>query len=169
MTEQRFESNDEQTDGKAATHPRPVGRPFIKGKSGNPAGRPPGRRATGAPGDRLPGSDQPTRAMILAEAYRLVTVMDGDEAIELPANQAVLRSLTEAALKGNQAALRRWTQIVQEAEHAQMRDQLAVYNLMERRPYGREGDASYTDEILCDSRSGHVVIRDVSAEDEAEE
>ncbi len=147
---------------------RGAGRPFSKGKSGNPAGRPPGRRM-GGPGDRLIGSDQPTREMILAEAYRPVTIGEGAEAIELPANQAVLRALTEAALKGNQAALRRWTQIVQDAEHAQMRDQLAVYNLMERKPHGREDPASYDDDILVDSRSGRVVIRDVSDHGEAEE
>jgi hypothetical protein len=142
------------------------GRPFSKGKSGNPAGRPPGRRATGAPGDRLPGSDQPTRAMILAEAYRPVTVGEGAEAIELPANQAVLRALTEAALKGNQAALRRWTQIVQEAEQAQLRDQLALYNLLER---GCDDDASYDDDILVDSRWGRVVVPHVGDEDETKE
>jgi hypothetical protein len=141
---------------------RGAGRPFGKGFSGNPAGRPPGRRATGAPGDRLPGSDRPTRAMILAEAYRLVTVTEGDSTIELPANQAVLRSLTKAALDGNQAALRRWTAIVEEAEDAQMRDQLAIYNLMERAPYGREREASYSDEILVDSRSGRAIIRDIA-------
>ena len=107
--------------------------------------------------------------MILAEAYRPVIVGEGADAVELPANQAVLRALTEAALKGNQAALRRWTQIVQEAEHAQMRDQLAVYNLMERKPHGREDPASYDDEVLVDSRSGRVVIRQGGVEGEADE
>lgn len=145
---------------------RGPGRPFGKGTSGNPAGRPPGRRATGAPGDRLPGSDQPTRAAILKEAYRLVTVTEGDAAIQLSANEAVFRSLTAAALNGNQMAQRPWTELVQRAEKAQMRDQLAVYNLMERAPYGREGSASYTDDILIDSRSGRVVIRSGDAEDE---
>ena len=145
---------------------RGPGRPFGKGISGNPAGRPPGRRATGAPGDRLPGSDQPTRAAILKEAYRLVSVAEGDASIELPANEAVFRSLTAAALNGNQMAQRRWTELVQQAEEAQMRDQLAVYNLMERAPYGREGSASYSDEILIDSRSGRVVIRSGGAEED---
>lgn len=148
----------ESTEGR-----RGPGRPFAKGASGNPAGRP--RRATGAPGDRLPGSDQPTRAAILAEAYRRVTVTDGEDLVDLPANVAVLRALTEAALKGNQTAQRRWTAIVQEAENAQMRDQLALYNLMERAPYGREGEASYDDDILVDSRSGRVVIRDFADHD----
>jgi hypothetical protein len=46
-----------------------------------------------------------------------------------------------------------------------MRDQLAMYNLMERAPYGREGEASYADDILVDSRSGRVVIRNVSGDE----
>ncbi len=107
--------------------------------------------------------------MILAEAYRTVTIGEGAGAIELPANQAVLRALTEAALNGNQAALRRWTQIVQEAEHAQMRDQLALYNLLERPFNGRDDEASYDDDILVDSRWGRVVARGGPGEDEAEE
>lgn len=101
--------------------------------------------------------------MILEEAYRRVTMSDG--ATELPAHRAVFRSLTEAAMKGNQAALRRWTQMVQQAENDQMRDQLALYNLMERAPYGREPEASYEDDILVDSRSGRVVIRGASGEE----
>lgn len=44
-----------------------------------------------------------------------------------------------------------------------MRDQLAIYNLMERAPYGREKQAKYSDEILVDSRSGRVIIRDIAA------
>lgn len=159
MKSHQFESSADRTDdGDAPQVSRLRGR-FRKGSSGNPAGRPPGRRATGAPGDRLPGSDQPTRAMILEEAYRRVTMNDGDAVIELPAHRAIFRSLTEAAMKGNQAALRRWTDLVRQAENDQMRDQLALYNLMERAPYGREPKASYEDDILVDSRSGRVVIR----------
>ena len=61
----------------------PEGRRFTKGVSGNPNGRP--RRVTGAKGDRLPGADEPTRRVILAEAYRMVTVKDGDTEVRMPA------------------------------------------------------------------------------------
>ena len=133
---------------------RGTGQPFARGVSGNPAGRPRKRMATGAPGDRLPGSDQPTRALILEEAYRLVTVRDGDVETMMTASRAMLRSLTEAALKGDTNAKRRWTAMVREAELEQKRDQIALYNLMERPMYPREGGASYEDEILVDRSTG---------------
>jgi hypothetical protein len=56
----------------------PIAYSFKPGQSGNPAGRP-RRGATGAPGDRLPGAHEPTKAMILEEAYRLVTMRIGEE------------------------------------------------------------------------------------------
>jgi hypothetical protein len=138
---------------------RGTGQPFASGVSGNPAGRPRKRMATGAPGDRLPGSDQPTRALILEEAYRLVTVRDGDVETMMTASRAMLRSLTEAALKGDTNAKRRWTAMVREAELEQKRDQIALYNLMERPMYPREGGASYEDEILVDRSTGTSMVR----------
>jgi hypothetical protein len=116
--------------------------------------------ATGAPGDRLPGADRPTRSVILDEAYRLVSVQEGDEVFMIPAHRAVFRALTAKALKGSEIAQRRWTEMVQRAELEQMHDQLAIYNLMERPPLGRE-KGTYEDDILIDSRSGTVVIRAV--------
>ncbi|GAA0338316.1 hypothetical protein GCM10009087_55980 [Sphingomonas oligophenolica] len=166
MTEREVESRvmpGEDADKERAARVR--GRPFIKGTSGNPAGRPRGRFATGAPGDRLPGADRPTRAAILAEAYRLVTVEEGAEAVTLPANRAVFRALTNRALNGSQIAQRRWTEIVQKAELEQMQDQLAIYNVMERPPFGHE-DEAYEDDILVDRRSGTVVIRSVGGVEE---
>ena len=91
----------------------PVDHRFRKGVSGNPAGRP---RATGAPGDRLPGATEPGRQMILAEAYRRVTVEEDWEALDLSTHEAVLRAMATAARQGNQTAQHRWTQLVKAAE-----------------------------------------------------
>ncbi len=176
MTEHRVESNGNRADGgdsasrveKAGYGNPPAAHRFRKGQSGNPAGRP--ARATGAPGDRLPGAHEPTRAMILEEAYRQVTVRDGDEEITLSAHRAVFRSMAAAAMSGNQTAQHRWTKLVQAAEAQQKREQIALYNALERD--GREHDwddekgemtvcASYDDDIIVDSRSGTVVVRDV--------
>jgi hypothetical protein len=136
--------------------------------SGNPAGRPPGRRATGARGDRLPGADQPTRAMILEEAYRMVRVEDADGEIEMPANQAIFRALTAAALQGNQLAQRRWTAIVRSAEQEQKDAQIALFNTLERGGVNERYCAerrgfvplwTSDDDILIDGVSGVAVVR----------
>ena len=182
MTEHQVESNREELGADAAASPategaRGYGQPpaehrFRRGQSGNPAGRPP-RRGTGAPGDRLPGADEPTRAMILEEAYRPVTVTVGDEEITLSTHRAVFRAMAAAAMSGNQTAQHRWTQLVQTAEAQQKRTQIALYNALEREERERDWDAaeddenweavgpSYGDDIVVDSRSGIVVIRDV--------
>jgi Family of unknown function (DUF5681) len=72
----------------------PVHTRFRRGVSGNPGGRPRGR-GTGR-----------ANALILKEAYRLVTVRDGENVLTLPAIQAVLRSLVARAAKGSGPAQR---------------------------------------------------------------
>jgi len=152
----------------------PVECQFRKGQSGNPAGRP---RRSGAPGDRLRGADEPTRNVILDEAYRTVEVREGDTVMTLPMNQAVFRAIGMAALNGNQRAQERWAAMVQAAEHEQKRAQLAIYNVIEREEkeraakrrerLGTEEDYDpYAEDILVDQRSGSVVIRDTAEEDE---
>ena len=172
MTKYNIESNNDDLSNRAAGYGAPpAAHRFRKGQSGNPAGRP--RRATGAPGDRLPGADEPTRAMILEEAYRPVTVCEGEEEIVVSTHRAVFRAMAEAAMKGNQTAQHRWTQLVQAAEARQKRDQIALYNVLEREHRDREWSdtegrmtvcVSYADDVIVDSRSGTVVVRDVSGE-----
>ena len=74
--------------GKPPLHTR-----FQKGKSGNPSGRP--RRA----------ATERAKALALKEAYRAVTLTQGDSVESLPAIQAVLRSQFALAVKGNAQAL----------------------------------------------------------------
>jgi hypothetical protein len=145
----------------------PVDHRFRKGQSGNPAGRP---RATGAPGDRLRGSTEPGREMILAEAYRRVMVEEDGAEIELSTHEAVLRAMATAARQGNQTAQYRWIQLVKAAEAEQKRAQIALYNVLERENLKREWSdsegrmvvsSSYRDDIVVDSHSGTVVVREV--------
>ncbi|MGH6617902.1 DUF5681 domain-containing protein [Sphingomonas sp.] len=148
---------------------------FVKGQSGNPAGRPRIRGATGRPGDRLPGADEPTRKIILEEAYRTVRVKDGDTEIEMPAHRAVFRALTEAAMKGNRAAQRQWTAIVQAAEAAQKQQQVALFETLERDGVSARYSSvrsdyvevgSFDDEILAGLTGGVSIVRPVADGDE---
>ncbi|MGH6615192.1 DUF5681 domain-containing protein [Sphingomonas sp.] len=185
MTEGMIESAADRMRDDTATpatgaNPRtrtpPIGQRFTKGMSGNPAGRPPGRGATGGRGDRLPGADQPTRAMILEEAYRMVQVEEPDgSSIELPAHRAVFRALTRAAMNGNPIAQRRWTAIVQAAEREQKETQIALFNMLERGGVNERYSAEQRgfvplwtsdDDVMVDGVSGVAVVRAVTGEDE---
>jgi hypothetical protein len=111
--------------------------------------------------------------MILEEAYRPVTVTVGDEEITLSTHRAVFRAMAAAAMSGNQTAQHRWTTLVQAAEAQQKRTQIALYNVLEREERESDWDhaekaedwegvgPSYRDDIIVDSRSGIVVVRDV--------
>jgi hypothetical protein len=133
---------------------------FRKGQSGNPAGRPRRQRATGGPGDRLPGADEPTRAMILTEAYRMMRVEEDGRTIELPAHQAVMRAMIRNAVAGSRIAQWRFTQIVQEAERQTKQEQVTLYNAFEWQGMLREPKPTRESEIIVDPRSSlSVVVR----------
>jgi len=167
-------SGPERAPDAAGRGKPPVGRRFSKGKSGNPAGRPPKvRGGSGMSGDRLIGSDRPTRLMILEEAYRTITVRDGDTEVEIPANRAVFRAMMERALKGSRIAQRKWIEMVEEAELQQRNDQLALYNMLElpkRKTVYRPGDGrnvlvlKWSDDIVGDPTMGRTVVRRVEEE-----
>ncbi|MFA5963432.1 MAG: DUF5681 domain-containing protein [Sphingomonas sp.] len=146
-----------------------TGRPWRKGQSGNPAGRPPRPKASGAPGDRLLGADEPTRDVILAEAYRFVMVEEDGKKRAMPLTQAVMRAMGQAALSGNRLAQHRWTRIVREAEREQRKAQTLIYNALERAHYRRNPAASYADDIIFDTTNGDTLIRDLRAPDVPDE
>jgi hypothetical protein len=75
--------------GKPPVHTR-----FKKGMSGNPRG---GSRKVQL---------RRARGLAIKEAYRLVTVREGDKVMRLPAIQAVMRSQVALAAKGNGPAQR---------------------------------------------------------------
>ena len=159
------------TDGAAAeAAPRGPGGRFRKGASGNPNGRPTWPRRSGRRGDRLIGADEPTRTLILAEAYRTVRLnRDGsiakddgeaEDEREMPLNQAIIRAMARSALSGNRLAQVRWTEIVREAEREQRAAQVVIYNALERDDYRRNPKASYDDDIILDTTVGTVLVRE---------
>ena len=86
----------------------PVSTRFQKGQSGNPSGQ---RRGT----DR-----RRSQELLLKEAYRSVTVREGDQTVKMPALQAVMRSAIAVAAKGNVRGQRNLIEQVQavEQEHS---------------------------------------------------
>jgi hypothetical protein len=85
--------------GRPPAHSR-----FRKGQSGNPRGRPRGAR-TGR-----------THQLVLQEAFRTVTVREGEKTLTLPAIQAVIRSAIALAAKGNGPAQRAFIDMMRALE-----------------------------------------------------
>jgi hypothetical protein len=82
----------------------PVAGRFRKGQCGNPGGRPRGVTAGRA------------KALVLKEAYRSLTLREGDNVLTLPAIQVVLRCQIARAAKGNGPAQRAVIEAVQAIE-----------------------------------------------------
>src|SRR5215470_1800974 len=93
----------------------PVEHQFKKGKSGNPNGRPKKKAQPtlgplgGGIGDRL-------ASMALDEATRPVTVREGDKVSEIPAMQALIRTMFRAAAQGDIKAGRQLLEVIARAE-----------------------------------------------------
>src|SRR5258708_29288602 len=94
----------------------PVAHQFKKGTSGNPNGRP--RKKAVQPGFGALGGGIADRvgAMALDEAIRPVTVREGDKVSEIPAMQALIRTMFRAAAQGDTKAGRQLLEGVARAE-----------------------------------------------------
>lgn len=91
---------------------------FSPGKSGNPRGRPKGSKNY----TNLPAlNEERLKTIIMAEAYRTITVNDVKGPVTIPMAQAVIRSLAVNAAKGNQRAQRLFAELVASVETANMR------------------------------------------------
>ena len=86
--------------GKPPAHSR-----FRKGQSGNPTGQ-----------RRPPSGAERLRKVISEEAYRLLTVREGEDIKRIAAARAVLRSQIASAVKGNVSAQRAIIQAIQQVE-----------------------------------------------------
>jgi uncharacterized protein DUF5681 len=100
----RAPKNSLSADYKVGYGRPPLHTRFRKGVSGNPKGRP--RGVTPARAKRL----------ALQEAYKLITVREGDEVDALPAIQVVMRQQLRLAAKGNAPAQRAVIAMVQAIE-----------------------------------------------------
>lgn len=147
----------------------PVKHRFQKGLSGNPNGRP--RGAKNKP-KVLIAHNKPTDGLILEEAYRMVTIREGDKVIELPAIQASMRSLAISAMKGSRLSQKLFSEIVRQVEERRHADQVSLFETMfeyktmwteelaRRQHLGiTEPDpVPHPDHIILDAKTGDVRI-----------
>lgn len=105
----------------------PAAHRFQKGRSGNPRGRP---RKTGQATASFEPANEPTIEMLLSEAYRTVTIREGDTQIELPVIQAVYRSLGLAAIKGNRHAAKSFAELVSAREAGKREQKFEFFKAM---------------------------------------
>jgi hypothetical protein len=94
----------------------PTANQFKPGQSGNPKGRAKGSRNKVPSTTSLEFGSQPANQMLLQEAYRPVTIREGEKVIALPAIQAVFRAMGVSAMKGNRLAQRTMAELVQQIE-----------------------------------------------------
>ncbi len=168
---------EEAEDGSVTVHAPlwrvpPIEYRFKKGQSGNPAGRKKKRKEEARAPWRPLGSDQPTRRMILEEAYRKVKVRDGAREVKVPTNRAVFRAMATSAIGGNRIAQHLWTQIVRQVEREQAEEYdrhigaMIDYKkhweevLREMGPHGLPpGQLPHPDDVYVNPRTGQGEIR----------
>ena len=122
MTRGKNNASSEVGYGKPPPHTG-----WKAGTSGNPKGRP-----KGAPGGHklLLAHLEPTRNMILEQAYRLVKARDGDRVINVPAIAAVINATIKSAVSGGQMAQRTFIELTQRSEQAVAQANSALFDTL---------------------------------------
>ena len=90
---------------------------FKPGQSGNPNGRPKGSK-----NKRSGLSEETLKEIVLAEAYRVIPVKDGDRSVTLPMVHAIVRSMALSAAKGQHRAQKLFTEMLAVTEASRRAD-----------------------------------------------
>ena len=145
---------------------------FEKGSSGNPKGRPKRARLKQSKEISTGFGMKAAEEFLRLEAYRPVTIREGEQVFELQAIQAVFRAMGVAALKGNRFAQKTLAEMVakMEAEHHASKFELFGTMVEYKHKWNQEiercGGAGlpeprmipHPDDIILDPNNGDVQI-----------
>ena len=168
------------SDGSSEETPRhyrnpPIEHRFRKGVSGNPRGRP--RKALALVGTRIGGQpaigpEDRIKALAIEEAYRIITIREGDRVERVPVIQAILRKIAVAAANGNTRAQQSYLNLLTGAEADRRMATMEILKhaveykehwgllLAQRARSGATGPepVPHPDDVIIDYRTGEVRI-----------
>ena len=153
----------------------PIEHRFRKGVSGNIKGRPRKKRAfvsTKVDGQPGIGFEDRIKSLAIEEAYRLITIREGDRVERIPVIQAILRKVAVAAANGNTRAQQNYLNLLigAEADRRVASTQLLKtaidykehwhHVLAERARSGTTGPepVPHPDEVIIDYETGDIRI-----------
>ena len=163
----------------------PIEHRFRKGVSGNTKGRPRKKRAfvsTEVDGQPGIGFEDRIKSLAIEEAYRLITIREGDRVERIPVIQAILRKVAVAAANGNTRAQQNYLNLLigAEADRRVASTQLLKtaidykehwhHVLAERARSGTTGPepVPHPDDVLIDYETGNIRIDGPVMEDQKE-
>jgi hypothetical protein len=170
-----IDSNDDPKTGPRPYRVPPAEFRFKKGTSGNLRGRPPKERALvttkfgGQPGI---GFESRIKGIAIEEAYRLITVREGDRVEKIPLVQAILRKIGVNAANGNSRAQKTILNLVlgAEADRSAAAAEIlraavegkeywaAIFAEYDRRGIDRPEPIPHPDDVVIDYKTGEVRI-----------
>ncbi len=146
----------------------PVRTRFKAGVSGKPRGRPRGAKT------KTPAlNEERLKDIIMEEAYRSITVRDGERNISVPMAQAVMRSLAVNAAKGDHRSQRLFSELLSHTErqnkalHDEWLDTAITYKVewerelahCEKHGIQAPDPIPHPNDIEIDMRTGAILVK----------